>query len=303
VLEPIRPAWASRAYPLAALVLGAVGVLALEVGRLESSGAVYPWLLAQGAVAGASLLVAWRGQDHLSLVALLVIALAVRAAFLGIHSWRDVGHFDPDAHVYATQGHALLHGDYPRSEYPTGAVLLFALDSWLGNVSARPMSILMVPFQLLTVAGIWACRTRWSGCLAALVAVWPLDEYFREWRFDFAATALLVTGLAVALRGRFGLAGLLLGVGTAVKWTPGLAALTLLVWLVASGRLSAAGRHVQGFAWGFVGLTLPLLVWSPHDVLAAYSKQGGRGLMGESLPYQPLRWLGFADRVTDPWQA
>ena len=160
----------------------------------------------------------------------------------------------------------------------------------------------MLPFQLLTVAGIWACRTRWSGCLAALVAVWPLDEYFREWHFDFAATALLVTGLAVALRGRFGFAGLLLGVGTAVKWTPGLAALTLLVWLAASGRLSAAGRHVQGFALGFVGLTLPFLAWSPGDVLSAYSKQGGRELMGESLPYLPLRWLGLADRVTDPWQ-
>ena len=39
--------------------------------------------------------------------------------------------------VYRDQGNALLDGDYPRSEYPTGAVLLFAFEALLGGGTTK----------------------------------------------------------------------------------------------------------------------------------------------------------------------
>ena len=157
----------------------------------------------------------------------------------------------------------------------------------------------MIVFQLAAVAAIWSLRTRWSAWLAALVAVWPLNAYFWEFKFDLVPAALLAVGLALAYRERFGLAGLALGVGAAVKWTPALAALTLLVWLLASHRPRESLRHAAGFVIAFGALTLPFLVWDADDVWAAYSIQGARTITGESLPYLPLHWLGQADLGED----
>ncbi|MGH3017417.1 MAG: glycosyltransferase 87 family protein [Gaiellaceae bacterium] len=111
--------------------------------------------------------------------------------------------------------------------------------------------------------------------------------------------ALLAVGLALAYRERFGLAGIVLGVGAAVKWTPALAALALLVWLLASRREREGFRHAAGFVVTFGALTLPYLAWEADDVLAAYEIQGGRTITGESLPYLPLHWLGQAELGED----
>ena len=206
---------------------------------------------------------------------------------------------DFDISIYTTQGQSLLDGDYPRSEYPTGAVTLFALETWLGDDARTSNALLMIVFQLAAVAAIWSLRTRWSAWLAALVAVWPLNAYFWEFKFDLVPAALLAVGLALAYRERFGLAGLALGVGAAVKWTPALAALALLVWLLASHRPRESLRHAAGFVVAFGALTLPFLVWDADDVWAAYSIQGARTITGESLPYLPLHWLGQADLGED----
>ena len=41
------------------------------------------------------------------------------------------------------------------------------------------------------VAAIWALRTRTTPWLAALVALWPMNAFFWEFRFDLVPTALL----------------------------------------------------------------------------------------------------------------
>ena len=284
--------------PMYAVAAGAALIVLLEIGRVES-GRDYAWLILEAAVAGVAMVVAWIGQERLRLWPLLALAAAYHVALVWVHIAADVpGDFDIS--VFTNQGQALLDGDYPRSEYPTGAVSLFAVETWLGDDSARtPNALLMIPFQLAAVAAIWSLRTRWSAWLATLVALWPLNVYMWEFKFDLAPAALLAVGLALAYRERFGLAGIALGIGAAMKWTPALAALTLLVWLIASSRVREGVRHAAGFVAAFLVLTVPYLVWDAEDVLAAYEIQGGRTITGESLPYLPLRQLWQAELGED----
>ena len=107
----------------------------LEVGRVEA-GRDYAWLLAEAAVAAVALVAAWRGQERLRLAPLLGLAFGFQLAIVGIHMAQDV-QVDFDISIYTNQGQSLLDGDYPRSEYPTGAVSLFALETWLGDDARR----------------------------------------------------------------------------------------------------------------------------------------------------------------------
>ena len=285
-------------HPLWALAAGAAGIVLLEMGRVHA-GRDYAWLLAEAALASGALFVAWRGQGRLRLWPLLALAAGYHVALVWAHIAGDVP-VDFDVSIFTTQGQSLLDGDYPRSEYPTGAVSLFALETWLGDGSARtPNALLMIPFQLACVAAVWSLKTRWSAWLAALVALWPLNLYAWEFKFDLAPAALLAVGLAFAWRQRWGWAGVALGAGAAVKWTPALAALSLLAWLLASGRARDGVRHAAAFVAAFAVLTAPFLAWDAGDVLAAYEIQGERTITGESLPYLPLHWLGQAELGED----
>jgi Glycosyltransferase family 87 len=271
---------------------------AVQYGRTHETRAAHVLialgLLVRAACAGAALLYAWRVQDRLRLGPILLVGVAFQLAWIGTHLALHVKP-DQDLGLYRDQGHTLLSGDYPRSEYPTGAVLLFALENWLGDGTNRvPHAFLMVPCQLAIVVAIWSLRTRWSPWLAALVAVWPLNAFHWEFRYDLLPTALLAVGLALALRKHWLGAGLALGAGTAVKWTPALSLLVLVVWLLARGRRRPAGAATLGFALAWGILTLPLLAWRPGEVIAAYTGQGGRGITGESIWYLPLRAVGQA---------
>ena len=68
------------------------------------------------------------------------------------------------------QGQSLLDGDYPRSEYLTGAVSAPCAETCIGDDARTPNALLMIVFQLAAVAAIWSLRTRWSAWPAALVA-------------------------------------------------------------------------------------------------------------------------------------
>lgn len=201
--------------------------------------------------------------------------------------------------LYRLQGESLLHGHYPRSEYPPGAVLLFALEAAVGNGATRGSNaFLMIPFQLVSVACIWATRTRYSPWLAAVVAVWPLNAFFWEFKFDVVPTALLLAGLVLAQREGWSLAGVVFGIGTLVKWTPALALLALGAWLVTTGRLAVARRFVISFVATVGAVYLPLIAWAPNAVLAAYTRQGGRTITPESLWYLLLHAVGLASKRT-----
>jgi Glycosyltransferase family 87 len=280
--------------PHVALAVGVAGMLAAEAGYRWRTSLV--WLFLEGAFALAALLLAWRRADELRLAPLLALTLALQAGFVVIHLTLGAVADVDTSQVFRDQGNALLDGDYPRSEYPTGAVLLFGFEALIGGGTTRvPNAFLMIPFQLVLVAAVWSLRTRWSPWLAAVVALWPANAYYWEFKYDLAPAALLAVGLALALRGRWSLAGAALGIGAALKWTPALAFLALAVWLLASGRRRLAGAHALAFAGAFALLTVPFLLWSPGDVVAAYTRQGDRGITAESVWYLLLRPLDLAE--------
>jgi hypothetical protein len=279
------------------LAAGAVGVVAAEY-LFRTRGHPYglntqkpTWLLVEAAVALVALAYAWRTQDRLRLVPLLALALGFHLLWLGLHVHLRVPG-DADTHVYGVEGSSLLDGDYPRSEYPPGAVLLFALEAWLHRPVHTANGFVMVPFQLAIVGSVWSLRTRFSGWLAAVVALWPMSAYYWELRFDLAPTAFLAAGLALALHRRFGWAGLALGLGTAVKWSPTLAFASLAVWCLAAGLRRAAARLSVAFAAGLLAVYLPFLVWTPEDLGVAYSGQSSRPFTGASVWYLPFHLLG-----------
>jgi hypothetical protein len=295
-------------HPHAALLAVVVATLATEpavqAGRDAASTAEYAGagigLAARAAIALVCLLVAWEGQRRLRLVPVLGCAALLGAGWLVVHLFTGVEP-DQDLGFYADDGSSLLDGTYPRSEYPTGAVGLFALETWLGGEPLHEVhALVMLALQLVVVAAIWSVRTQWSAWLAAFAAVWPLNLFHWELRYDLAPTAMLVAGLALALRDRWGGAGAAFGVGAALKWSPALAVGPLLAWMLARRERRPAGVLTACFVAAFAVLTLPFLVWDASGVLAAYELQGDRGITGESVWFLPLSVLGLASAGAHP---
>lgn len=290
-----RPAsgWRSialNAHSILAALAGAA--LGFELAAQETGSSV--WIMLAAGVALGGFLAVWRQQDELRLVPLLLITLAFQVAWIALHLRLGVTSVDSEE-LYRRWGNALLDGHYPDSQYPPGAVLLFTLDAWLGGGATRTShAFVMVPFQLLTVVAVWALRTRTSPWLAALVALWPLNAFFWEFRFDLVPAACLALGLLLAFRERWTLSGALLGLGAATKWVPGVAFAMLAVWLLASARRTAFGKHVLAFTSVFVLLHLPFLLWSPDATLFAYRYFNGQGVTGETVWYLLLAPLDLA---------
>jgi hypothetical protein len=276
--------------PHLTLAVAVVVVLLLEGLRgsatLDTS---VVWPVAQAAVAAAGLCVAWIARNRLRLSRVLVLGLVFQLAWIVLHLRLGVtGDHDP-VDVYSSQGDVLLNGDYPDSEYPPGAVALFALETWLGGGAARTSNaFLMIPFQLVCVAAIWSLRTQWTPWLATVVALWPLNAFYWEFRFDLVPAAALVAGLALAWKERWYEAGFVLGLGAIVKWTPALAFVALLLWLLRTRRFEKGGVHLVGFAIPVLLANVPLLLWRPTELVYAYTAQSARTVTAESSVYLPL---------------
>jgi hypothetical protein len=273
-----------------ALGLGLLLVLALETLRGSETFSSSPaWPLAQALVGALALALAWTKRAQLRLLAVVALGAAFHLAWIGVHLALGVsGDYDA-TELYRTQGTTLLEGDYPRSEYPPGAVYLFALETWLGGGETRTANaLLMIPFQIACVVGIWKLGTRWSPWLATVVALWPLNAFFWEFRFDLVPASALAIGLALASRGWWYEAGFALGFGAAVKWTPALAAAAIALWLLRTRRTRSAGLHLLGFALPVLIANLPILVWRPSELLHAYTTQAARTVTAESFVYLPI---------------
>jgi hypothetical protein len=279
--------------PHLVLACSTVVVLLAEYIAVERRSAA--WILVGGTASLAAFVVAWRWQDRLRLIPLLGMSCAFELAWIGLHLHLGVHSVDSSV-LYRRWGNALLDGHYPDAQYPPGAVLLFAFDALLGGGPTRTAhAFVMIPFQLASVAAVWALRTRWTPWFAALVALWPMNAFSWEFRFDLVPTALLALGLLFAFRERWLLSGALLGLGAAVKWTPGLAMAALVVWLLANRRWRTAVVHGASFLVVFALLHIPFLIWSPSETLYSYRYFGGQGLTGESLWYLLLAPFGWAD--------
>ena len=282
-----------RPDPHVLLAVASVLVLAAEAAyRTWISDA---WLFLQAAVMLGALVYAWRDQERLRPRAILGLTAGFALAWMTLHLGVDVRADKDSSVVFRWQGNGLRRGDYPRSEYPVGAVLLFAFEAWIGGGATRAANaFLMIPFHVATVGAILACRSRFSPWLAAVVGLWPLNAYYWEFKFDLVPAALLAVGMVLALRERWTLSGVVLGLGALAKWTPGLAAVVLVAWLVASRRGREARDHGLAFVATVAVVYLPFLLWSPSEVLAAYERQSGRAITPESVWYLLLRPFDLA---------
>jgi uncharacterized membrane protein len=278
--------------PHTALGCGAVVMLLAEFAAVKQGSAA--WIAVGAVVASCGFLIAWQSQERLRLFPLLGLTLAFQLSWIALDLGLGVKSLDSSV-LYRVWGNSLLHGHYPDAQYPPAAVLLFALDALLGGGPTRiAHAFVMVPFQLVTVVAVWALRTNRSAWLAALVALWPLNAFSWVFRFDLVPTAFLALALLLALRERWIVAGALLGLGAAAKWTPALACAGLVVWLLADRRTRPALAHALGFVMVFVLLYLPFLVWSPGHTLYSYRYFHGQGVTGESIWYLVLAPLGRA---------
>jgi hypothetical protein len=286
----------SKLEPHLVLLAAVAAAVGLEVARGSGTlGTSETWPLLQALLAGGALLVAWHRQEELRLAPLLALALALELGFVVVHLALGVQSDFDSARVYPREGESLLHGHYPDTEYPPGAVLLFAFEALVagGGSGVRVANAFtMIPFELLAVAAVYALRTRRSAWFAAVLAVWPLDAFFWEFKYDAAPTAALVVGLVLACRSRWLSAGVVLGLGAALKWTPALAAVALALWLVSRPRARDATRHLAGAAGTFLLVNVPFLATSPGRVLHSYHVQASRGITGESFAYLVLRAAG-----------
>jgi hypothetical protein len=288
-------------YPVVAAA--ALVTLILEFFRgVPPTGTAPAWPVLESVVAGAALLFAWRRQQELRFGPTLALAVGFQLAWVGVHLAHGVPSDFDSRVVYLRQGRELVHGAYPDSEYPPGGVLIFALDYLLGGSHTRVShAFVMLPFQALLVYGVWSLRTQWSAWFALVLAFWPPNAFISEFKFDVVAAALLVLGAVYARREQWFLSGALLGLGTAVKWTPALTVAALVLWLLTTERARAAASLAGAAVATFLVVNLPFLLWSPHRLFDAYRIQGNRGITAESLPYLPLRALGRAHATEGIW--
>ena len=275
-----------RLDPNLALVVAAAFTVAVEA--LTRSQARYG---PECIVTGLALALAWRGRERLRPSAVVALAVALPALVGVVHFAKHVDGDIDVQQVYPSQGRALLDGKYPHSEYPPGAVLLFALEQLIRT----PRTV--NPFVMALCQGLVAwclARLRVGRWLGAAVAIWPVNAFFWEFKFDALPTALLVLGLVLAVEERWALAGAAFGVGAAVKWTPAIACVLLVFWLLSQRRVRPAIGHAAAAAAAFLVVVVPFLVWSPSAVWASVDRQAPRGITAESLWYLPLHAVGKA---------
>lgn len=187
-------------------------------------------------------------------LALLVVSLAALAVLFAVQRVQM-----PDAVVYQAEGAAVVHGrdlygftvtqGRLPATYPPFAALLFVPAVWL------PAAALKAAFfagNALLLAWLVHLSARLAGrraglaavCAATAPAVWlePVFQTFVYGQINLAIVCLVLWDLTrpPGARGR----GVLIGVATGIKLTPGL----FIVYLLLRGRRREAAVAVAGFA-------------------------------------------------------
>jgi hypothetical protein len=125
---PHRPSMLE--HPHAVLLAAVAVVLTLEGFRgARTIGTAPVWPVLQALVGTIALGFIWRRQELLRLRSLLAVALVFEIGWVVLHLALGVHSDFESANVYPREGNALLHGHYPDTEYPPGAILLFAFAS------------------------------------------------------------------------------------------------------------------------------------------------------------------------------
>ena len=190
---------------------------------------------------------------------------------------------------------AVPYADHPV-EYPVLTGAFMGVAAWLAdkapvdnavqsyfNTTALLLAIcmLVVTWSTFRLAG----RRRWD---AAIVALSPLVVFHAFTNWDLFAVALAGAALVAWQGRRAGLAGVLIGLGTAAKLYPVLFLIPLLALCWRSRQLPAFGRTALGAAVAWSVVNLPVLALWPDSWLRFLQLNRERPADFDSL------WYGFA---------
>jgi hypothetical protein len=231
-------------------------------------------------------------------------AFAAIAVFVGTWTALHYGFYTHrqiiDTPIYQRYGNEIAHGHVPyrdfQLEYPPGALPMFALPGLVSHgghdQDVRPgfrrtfetlmwmcgaLALLAMAYTLRFVGG-----ALWAPLLFAALAPLALGTVILS-RFDLWPAALAAGGIAALVGGRFRLGHVLLGIGAAAKFYPGvlLPLAVAYTWKLRGRReaLVCLGLAVGVFAVVFV----PFLVVAPHGLWHSLQVQLERPLQVESL--------------------
>src|SRR5436190_9417325 len=167
----------------------------------------------------------------------------------------------------------------------------------------------LYPYAFGTLAGLaalgiavtgWSIRTHLAGPISPRTYLWLsalglfLVGVTLETRLDVFAAAAVAVALWAALTDRWGLAGLLLGLGAAIKLYPGLLFPVFIAFPVAEGNRRKAVASSIAFASAVVlACAVPAIVsWS--GFLHALELQSARELQIESVAATAVAWMKLA---------
>jgi hypothetical protein len=240
-----------------------------------------------------------RPDREVALAAFTAIAVFVgtwTALHHGFYTHRQI----IDTPVYQRYGNEIAHGHVPyrdfELEYPPGALPMFALPGLVshGGHDQDVKSGFRRTFETL----MWMCGALaliamaltlrviggalWAPLLFAALAPLALGSVILS-RFDLWPAALAAGGIAALVSARCRLGHVLLGLGAAAKFYPGvlLPLAVAYVWKTRGRReaLVSLALALSVFALVF----LPFVVLSPGGVWHSVSVQLGRPLQVESL--------------------
>jgi len=231
-------------------------------------------------------------------------AFAAIAVFVGTWTALHYGFYTHrqivDTPVYQRYGNEIAHGHVPyrdfQLEYPPGALPMFALPGLVSHgghdQDVRPgfrrtfetlmwmcgaLALLAMALVLRVIGG-----ALWAPLLFAALAPLALGTVILS-RFDLWPALLAVAGVAALVYRRFRLGHVLLGLGAAAKFYPG-----VLLPIAVAYTWKTRGRREAllclAVALGvFAAVFLPFVVLAPGGVWHSVSVQLGRPLQVESL--------------------
>jgi uncharacterized membrane protein len=240
-----------------------------------------------------------RSDREVALAAFVAVAVFV-GTWTALHYGFYTHHQIIDTPVYQRYGNEIAHGHVPyrdfQLEYPPGALPMFALPGLVSHgghdQDVRPgfrrtfetlmwmcgaLALLAMAYTLRIVGG-----ALWTPLLFAALAPLALGSVILS-RFDLWPAALAVGGIAALVGGRFRLGHVLLGIGAAAKFYPGvlLPLGVAYAWKLRGRREALVCLAIA--AGVFAVVFVPFVAIAPDGVWHSFKVQLERPLQVESL--------------------
>jgi len=201
-----------------------------------------------------------------------------------------------DPHVFFLRAIAVLAGRVPfrdfGSEYPPLSLLPMTLPHLWPNIDQGGFFALLnaengILASMIALTILWLSRRSWSsGGDSRALATWALLILLMApvaaWRFDLAASLLMMAGVVAAAADRPGVAGVALGLGALTKIFPLVVVPILAIRCLTKGDTRGAVRLVTACALTVGVGMLPFLVAAGPKALSFIDYQVVRGLQVES---------------------